>query len=123
MIDAEMGKAYIERTLIGLAAGISIGLLFGVGFETMMRSRVSAQYAVPGKLVDIGGRKIQMDCRGIGSPIVVMQSGLDALSSLSWAAVHDEIAKTSCVCVYSRSGILWSGPNPNSTSKFKNFRA
>ena len=52
-----------------------------------------------------------------------MQSGLDALGSLSWAAVHDETAKTSRVCVYSRSGILWSDPNPNSTSKFKNLRA
>ena len=73
--------------------------------------------------MDIGGRKIQMDCRGIGSPTVVLQSGLDALGSLSWAAVHDEIVKTSRVCAYSRSRILWSDANPNSTSKFKNLRA
>ena len=109
-------RKWVKRTFLGLGGGISIVLCSGFLFETMMRSRDSQQYPVPGKLVDIGGRKIQMDCRGTGSPTVILQSGLDALGSLSWAAVHNEIAKTSRVCAYSRSGILWSDPNPNDFS-------
>jgi pimeloyl-ACP methyl ester carboxylesterase len=58
--------------------------------------------------VDIGGRRIQIDCRGLGSPTVVFESGLDALGSLSWAAVHDSVAKTTRACAYSRAGIMWS---------------
>ena len=103
----------IKRTLLGLGGVISIATLLGIGFEFTMRSQASQQYPAPGKLVDISGRKIQMDCRGIGSPTVVLQSGLDGLGSLSWAAVHDEIAKTTRVCAYSRSGILWSDPDSN----------
>jgi pimeloyl-ACP methyl ester carboxylesterase len=76
-----------------------------------MRSQASRKYPVLGKLVDIGGRRIQIDCRGKGSPTVVLESGIDILGSLSWAAVHNEIAQTTRVCAYSRAGILWSDPN------------
>jgi hypothetical protein len=34
----------------------------------------------PGKLVDIGGRKLHINCTGAGSPTVVLESG----SSTRW---------------------------------------
>jgi pimeloyl-ACP methyl ester carboxylesterase len=98
--------------LLGMGCFIVIAVLVGFGFETFMRSQASRKYPVLGKLVDIGGRKIQIDCRGKGSPTVVLETGIDILGSLSWAAVHDEIAQTTRVCAYSRAGILWSDPNP-----------
>ena len=36
---------------------------------------------------------------------------MDALGSLSWAAVHDEVAKTTRACAYSRAGLMWSDPS------------
>jgi pimeloyl-ACP methyl ester carboxylesterase len=98
--------------LLGLGCLIGLAVVAGVGFETFMRWQVSRKYPVVGQLVDIGGRKIQIDCRGQGSPAVVLETGIDQMGSLSWAAVHDEIAKTTRVCAYSRAGILWSDPNP-----------
>jgi pimeloyl-ACP methyl ester carboxylesterase len=98
--------------LLGIGSFILLAVLIGFGFETFMRSQASRNYPVLGKLVDIGGRRIQIDCRGQGSPTVVLESGIDILGSLSWAAVHDEIAQTTRVCAYSRAGILWSDPNP-----------
>jgi len=63
--------------------------------------------------VDVGdGRRVQIDCRGAGSPTVVLESGLDNLGSLSWAAVHDSLARTTRVCAYSRAGIMWSDASP-----------
>jgi pimeloyl-ACP methyl ester carboxylesterase len=102
---------WTKRMLLGMGCFIVIAVLVGFGFETFMRSQVSRKYPVSGKLVDIGGRKIQIDCRGKGSPTVVLESGIDNLGSLNWAAVHDEIAQTTRVCAYSRAGILWSDPN------------
>ncbi len=62
-------------------------------------------------MVDVeNGRRIQIDCRGAGSPIVVFQSGGDAIGSLAWAPVHDRIAKSSRACAYSRAGVMWSDP-------------
>jgi pimeloyl-ACP methyl ester carboxylesterase len=103
---------WTKRMLLGIGSFIVLAVLIGFGFETFMRSQASRNYPVLGKLVDIGGRKIQIDCRGEGSPTVVLESGIDILGSLSWAAVHDEIAQTTRVCAYSRAGILWSEPNP-----------
>jgi pimeloyl-ACP methyl ester carboxylesterase len=76
------------------------------------RKHAARDFPPPGKLVDIGGRRIQLDCRGTGSPTVVFESGLGTSGSLSWSAVHDEIAKTTRACAYSRAGIMWSDP-PN----------
>ena len=77
-----------------------------------MRQQTAQKYPAPGKLVDIWGRKMQIDCRGAGSPTVVLESGLDHYGSLSWAKVHDDIAQITRVCAYSRAGILWSDPAP-----------
>jgi pimeloyl-ACP methyl ester carboxylesterase len=101
-----------KRILLGLGCFIAIVLVSGAVFEAVTRQQVAKKYPATGKLIDIGDRKIQLDCRGSGSPTVVLESGLDNLGSLSWAKVHDEIAQTTRVCAYSRAGIMWSDPAP-----------
>ncbi len=90
---------------------ILLATIVGVVYEMRGRSRAAIEFPPPGKLVDIGGRRIQLDCRGSGSPTVVFESGLGIDGSLSWSAVHDEIAKTTRACAYSRAGIMWSDPH------------
>jgi pimeloyl-ACP methyl ester carboxylesterase len=103
---------WIQRTLIGLAAIAATGLLTGATYERAMRIRARGEFTAPGRLVDVGGgRRIQIDCRGTGSPTVVLESGLDNFGSLAWAAVHDSIAATTRVCAYSRAGLMWSDPS------------
>lgn len=85
-------------------------VIVGVVYEMMGRSRAAREFPPQGQLVDIGGRRIQLDCRGTGSPTVIFESGLDINGSLSWSAVHDEVAKTTRACAYSRAGIMWSDP-------------
>mgnify|MGYP000175541893 CR=1 FL=1 len=95
----------------GIFGFIVVILIVGVTYESLGRRNAAKNFPPPGKLVDIGGRHIQLDCRGSGSPTVVFQSGLDSTGSLSWSAVHDEIAKTTRACAYSRAGIMWSEPH------------
>lgn len=95
----------------GILGLILVFLIVGVIYENLGRRNAAQNFPAPGKLVDIGGRHIQLDCRGSGSPTVVFQSGLDTAGSLSWSAVHDEIAKTTRACAYSRAGIMWSAPH------------
>ena len=95
-------------------AGVAIAvvLLSGATYEAAMRRQAFREFKVPGRLVDVGGgRRIQIDCRGQGSPTVVLEAGLDGYGSLAWATVHDSIAVTSRVCAYSRAGIMWSDPS------------
>jgi pimeloyl-ACP methyl ester carboxylesterase len=89
--------------------GLLLSVAAGATTEQIARHRARRDWKAPGVLVDVGGdRKLQMDCRGTGSPTVVLESGLDAYGSLSWALVHDSIAATVRVCAYSRAGLMWS---------------
>ncbi|MBC3807886.1 alpha/beta hydrolase [Undibacterium seohonense] len=105
-----MKKIFVNIGL-GILGLFLVLLIVGVIYENLGRRNAAQNFPPPGKLVDIGGRHIQLDCRGSGSPTVVFQSGLDMAGSLSWSAVHDEIAKTTRACAYSRAGIMWSDPN------------
>lgn len=80
----------------------------GIIYEKSGRRQAAQAYPPPGKLVDVGGRRIQLDCRGTGSPTVVFESGLDMSGSLNWVMVHDEVATFTRACAYSRAGIMWS---------------
>jgi pimeloyl-ACP methyl ester carboxylesterase len=82
----------------------------GPTYEVISRYQTASEFQVIGKLVDIGGRRIQLDCRGVGTPTVVFESGLDLNGSLSWSAIHDGIPKATRACAYSRAGIMWSEP-------------
>jgi pimeloyl-ACP methyl ester carboxylesterase len=99
----------ILRT-VGLLIAVAVALLLGVGaiWEQVERQHAVRDFPAPGRLVDIGGRRIQIDCRGTGSPAVVFESGLDINGSLSWTKVQDEVAKFTRACAYSRAGIIWS---------------
>ena len=104
-------RDFIRRTAVGAGALGVVLSLTGAVLEQLAREQALHRYRVPGRLVDVGGgRRIQIDCRGAGSPTVVLESGLDNYGSLSWAAVHDAIATRNRVCAYSRAGIMWSDP-------------
>ena len=106
-----MAQQWITRFCLGILSVVVLATVVGVTYEISGRRQAAQDYPAPGKLVDIGGRRIQLDCRGTGSPTVVFESGLDMSGSLSWSMVHDEIAKTTRACAYSRAGIMWSDPS------------
>jgi pimeloyl-ACP methyl ester carboxylesterase len=63
----------------------------------------------PGRLVDIGGRKLHLNCTGSGSPTVILEAGASSFA-LDWSLVQPEIARTQRVCSYDRAGSGWSDP-------------
>jgi len=106
----------LKRIAVGALALILAVVVAGAAYEKIARRSASRDYPPPGKLVDIGGRHIQLDCRGSGTPLVVFESGLDVFGSLAWVAVHDGVAKFTRACAYSRAGIMWSDPSDRSSS-------
>jgi pimeloyl-ACP methyl ester carboxylesterase len=103
---AQMPNARALRTLFAalLAAAAA-------GCESLIASQAVEKHPVQGLLVEVEpGRRLQLDCRGSGSPTVVFQSGGDMLGALAWAPVLDKAASASRACAYSRAGYLWSDP-------------
>jgi len=72
----------------------------------------------PGKLVDIGGRRLHINCQGEGAPTVVLDSGVGGFS-LEWTSVQRLLAGKVRICAYDRAGYAWSepGPPPRATSQ------
>jgi pimeloyl-ACP methyl ester carboxylesterase len=54
--------------------------------------------------VDVGGYKLFYECRGLGSPTVILEAGGDADSS-AWSRVVAGVEGTARVCVYDRAGL------------------
>ncbi|MET0283907.1 MAG: alpha/beta hydrolase [Polyangiales bacterium] len=96
------GAATVTLTLTLVLA------LAGMMYETVARRYADVSIRPPGALIDLGGRSIHLDCRGRGSPTVVLEAGHDVLGSLSWTRVHGPLARTTRVCTYDRAGYLWS---------------
>ena len=68
-------------------------------------------YPPPGRMVDIGGRSLHLNCEGKGTPTVVLMVGGGAFS-IDWALVQPKVAESTRVCSYDRAGLGWSDPGP-----------
>jgi pimeloyl-ACP methyl ester carboxylesterase len=102
-------KSLLTAAVLSAAAVILSGC---VVWEQVERRQVAADYPAPGRLVDIGGRRMQIECRGAGSPTIVLETGLDYFGSLTWTKVYDPVTQFTRACAYSRAGIVWSDDKP-----------
>ena len=63
----------------------------------------------PGRLVDIGGQRLHLNCTGHGGPTVVFENGAGDFS-LVWSLVQSRVAAFTRACSYDRAGYAWSDP-------------
>lgn len=68
-------------------------------------------YAPPGKLVDIGGYRLHLNCTGKNGPTVVLIAGAGDFS-FDWGLVQPRVSRFARVCSYDRAGLAWSDPGP-----------
>jgi len=64
-------------------------------------------YAQPGRLVAIGGTRLNIYCMGSGSPTVVFDSGWEDWAPV-WAIVQPRVAQWTRACSYDRAGAGFS---------------
>jgi pimeloyl-ACP methyl ester carboxylesterase len=71
-----------------------------------------ANVPVPtGKMVDLGGHRLHINCTGKGSPVVVVENGLGDFS-FDWVLVQERVSRFTRICTYDRAGYAWSDPGP-----------
>lgn len=68
----------------------------------------------PGRMVDVGGRKLHLHCTGAGSPTVVLEAGASSFA-IDWTLVQQEVTRTKRVCSYDRAGYGWSDSSTAAT--------
>ncbi len=118
-------RRHIRRILrwIGKTFKVVVALLLalalvGFTYETVASRLDRREFRPPGRLVDVGGYNLHLQCSGEGSPTVVLDTGLGS-TSLYWGLVVPEVAKYTRVCTFDRAGYGWSdvGPEPRSSSQ------
>lgn len=69
--------------------------------------------APPGKLIDVGGHRLHINCTGTGNPTIILEAGAGDFS-FDWSLVQPKVAKFARMCTYDRAGYAWSeaGPTP-----------
>jgi pimeloyl-ACP methyl ester carboxylesterase len=87
-------------------------IVAGVSYEALAEKNDSARYPPPGKLVDAGGYRLHLLCKGTSSgPAVVMVAGGGTPAVVSYP-MQDRIAEFARVCSYDRAGLGWSDAAP-----------
>src|ERR1700675_2833812 len=100
--------------VLAIVAGIVLALVIDVARSGgpgpwLARHQAAAPYVAAGKRGDIGPRSLYLDCRGSGTPTVVLEAGSGS-DSATWWAVHDDLAAITRTCAYDRAGRGRSDP-------------
>jgi len=106
---------WLGRVVLGVVL-----LLFGLAavgaiYQGIASARDAKLYKPTDQMVDVDGVQMRLDCRGSGSPTVVLEAGAQS-HSIHWWRVQDEVAKFTRVCSYDRPGYGWSDPAPAMSS-------
>lgn len=105
-------RRWLGRLVKWSAVGLVLVLVCTAIAGRVLHARDEARWKPPGRLVDIGGRRLHLYCTGTGSPTVVLEAGLGEFSLPAWHSVQPQIAGFTRVCSYDRAGQGWSDPAP-----------
>ena len=98
-------KRWVLYPVIAVLALASVG----GGYETLRAAADAKAYPMPGRLIDVGGHRLHLNCTGSGSPTVVLEPGAGGMAS-DLRLVAQAVARDTRVCVYDRAGRGWSEP-------------
>ncbi len=102
--------AQVRRLLSGRGRWLVVPMIatlfvFAVGGAIATASAATGlgAFSQAGRMIDVGGHRLYIECTGTGSPVVVLQSGLGESSS-SWSRFAPAVAESTTVCAYDRAG-------------------
>src|SRR2546421_4002050 len=110
-VQARSSLRSLTRRLVlyPLFVGLVVAGVAG-GYETIQEQVDRSTSAMPGHLVDVGGRRLYGHCTGSGSPTVVLVSGLAETSPYWGGWIAPALAQNTTVCADDRAGQGWSDP-------------
>jgi pimeloyl-ACP methyl ester carboxylesterase len=99
------------KILLGGVAFLTLLAASGAAYEAIASRSDATTYPPPGRLIDVGGHRMHLNCEGTGKPAVILDAGLGG-SSPVWSLVQPKLAQSTEVCSFDRAGMGWSEPGP-----------
>jgi len=87
----------------------------GYLYQTVATRLDKHRYPPPGRIVNSNGHRLHMQAVGTGSPTVILEAGLGAMSA-GWGWIQPEVAQFTRVVSYDRAGLGWSESDETSPS-------
>lgn len=98
--------------MLKLTAGAAAtAVLASVIHQTLAERRDASRYLPPGRMVDIGGRRIHLWAEGDGGPTVVVVPCMGG-AGIAWVGVQRLLRDHTTVCLVDRGGLGWSDSAP-----------
>jgi pimeloyl-ACP methyl ester carboxylesterase len=102
------GASKLVRAAVTTGAAAALA---SAAYQEVAAARDRRRFPAPGRLVDVGRRRLHFLDAGQGSPAVVVVAAL-ADSVLAWAGMQRELAPEMRFFLYDRAGAGWSDPPP-----------
>ncbi|MFC7582703.1 alpha/beta fold hydrolase [Nonomuraea antimicrobica] len=99
----------LTRSLAAVAVTAGALGLASAAYQTWGSTRDRRRYPPPGRMIDVGGRRIHLWIEGAGDPAVVVVPALGE-SCLDFAALLPALAAETRTVVFDRAGLGWSDP-------------
>lgn len=99
---------WLKRITLAVLLGLLVALAFDLGrggvTALWLRYAGAAAYGGSGERIEIApGHALYLDCRGTGSPTLILEAGLGS-DSATWSPIHDDLAAITRTCAYDRTG-------------------
>jgi pimeloyl-ACP methyl ester carboxylesterase len=104
-------RSILRTAAAALLSVLLLLLIAGAAYQFFAGRRDLRLHPAPGRLIDIGGYRLHLNCLGGGSPTIVFDSGLSD-DSLAWYKVQPALVRQTRACTYDRAGLGWSDPSP-----------
>jgi len=96
-------------TLLNKLTAVIAFVICALCVPCVAQTENQSKYPPPGRLVDVGGYRVHINCTGTGSPtVLIVGSGY----SFDWGLVQPDASKTTQVCTYDTAASAWSDPGP-----------
>ena len=99
----------LGQVVLGAAILLVVLTAAGAIYQAIASASDEKTYKPVDQMVDVNGTQMRLDCRGSGSPTLVLEAGGQSWST-HWRLVQDDVAKFTRVCSYDRAGYGWSEP-------------
>lgn len=106
MTTIKSNKRWTRRVGLGFGLGAML-LAAGSSFQQLAAGADTRRHRPPGKLVDVGGRKLHIHAVGSGGPTIVLEAGASCHYGV-WSWIQSELAKHARVVSYDRAGLGFS---------------
>lgn len=102
----------LAMVVLSVAAAFPAVALVAAAVEARSASVDAERFPPPGRMVDIGGRRMHFHCMDIGRPTVILEAG-GTSGSTAFERLQADLAPTTRACTYDRAGMPWSDDAPH----------